>query len=186
MNKNARTSRRVYSLTCSAVCLALCLTLPFLTGQIPQIGKALSPMHIPVFLCGFLCGWPYAMLTGFVAPLLRNLLFQMPAMPGAIAMAFELSTYGLLTSVLYRKLPKGRIFLYVTLLSAMVGGRVVWGIARYVIAGLSGSEFPFSAFLSGAVTTAVPGIILHILLVPALVIALDRNGFLNRDEVPAP
>ena len=42
------------SLIYAALCLALCLYLPFLTGQIPQIGKALSPMHIPVLLCGFL------------------------------------------------------------------------------------------------------------------------------------
>lgn len=177
------TRKQTRQLTFSAVCLALCLALPFLTGQIPQIGQALSPMHIPVFLCGFFCGWPYAALTGFVAPLLRSLLFQMPAMmPGAVAMAFELATYGFLTSVLYRKLPKTMPFLYVTLLSAMAGGRIIWGMARFSLAGLTGSEFPFSAFLAGAVTNAIPGIILHIVLVPVLVAALDRAGFLNHDE----
>ena len=94
------------SLIYAALCLALCLYLPFLTGQIPQIGKALSPMHIPVLLCGFLCGWPYALAVGFIAPFLRFLLFHMPEMPMGIAMAFELAAYGLLASLLYRALPK--------------------------------------------------------------------------------
>ena len=179
---NVWTRGQLQRLTCAAVCLALCLALPFLTGQIPQIGQALSPMHIPVFLCGFLCGWPYAAVVGFIAPLLRNVLFAMPAMPNAIAMAFELAAYGFLTGFLYRKFPKTAPFLYVTLLSAMVGGRLVWGAARFALAGLNGSAFPFSAFLASAVTNAVPGIILHIVLVPALVAALDRAGFLTRDD----
>ena len=175
---NARAKRQSQRLTCAAVCLALCLALPFLTGQIPQIGQALSPMHIPVFLCGFLCGAPDAALIGFVAPLLRNALFAMPAMPGAIAMAFELATYGFVTGFLYKKLPKKTPSLYAALLSAMVAGRLVWGAARFVLAGLNGSSFPFSAFLAGAVTNAVPGIILHIVLVPAVAAALHRAGFL--------
>ena len=95
------------SLVYAAVCLALALVLPFLTGQIPQIGQMLSPMHIPVFLCGFLCGWQWGLLVGFVAPILRSLLFGMPAIfPNACAMAFELATYGLLTGLLYDLLPR--------------------------------------------------------------------------------
>ncbi len=172
----------IRKLTYSAVCLALCLVLPFLTGQIPRIGQALSPMHIPVFLCGFLCGWPYAALTGFIAPLLRNLLFQMPPMPGALAMAFELAAYGFLTGILYRVFPRKLIYIYITLLSAMIGGRLVWGAARFVLAGLSGSAFPFSAFLAGAVTNAIPGIILHIILIPAIVAALDRAGLIPHES----
>lgn len=178
-SKHPMTRKQIRQLTTSAVCLALCMVLPFVTGHIPQIGKALSPMHIPVFLCGFLCEWPYAVLTAFIAPLLRNLLFNMPAMPGAFAMAFELATYGLVASVLYRKLPKTTPYIYVTLLCGMVAGRLVWGAARFVLAGLSGSTFPFSAFLAGAVTNAIPGIILHIVLIPALALALKRAGILR-------
>ena len=118
------------SLIYAALCLALCLYLPFLTGQIPQIGKALSPMHIPVLLCGFLCGWPYALAVGFIAPFLRFLLFHMPEMPMGISMAFELAAYGLLASLLYRALPKKPGNVYVSLIGAMLGGRIVWGVAR--------------------------------------------------------
>ena len=88
-------SKHVKRLVYAAICLALCMVLPFLTGQIPQIGQALSPMHIPVFLCGFLCGWPWGMAVGLIGPILRSLMFGMPKMfPGAIAMTFELATYG--------------------------------------------------------------------------------------------
>ena len=172
------TKKLVYA----AVCLALCLVLPFLTGQIPQIGQALSPMHIPVFLCGFLCGWPWALVVGAIAPLLRSLLFHMPAMyPQAVGMAFELATYGLVSGLLYKLLPKKTPYIYVTLIAAMLCGRVVWGLARYVMAGLSGSSFPWSAFVAGAFTNAIPGLILHIVLVPVLVIALKRAKLLLND-----
>lgn len=159
----------------SALFLALALVLPFLTGQIPTIGKALSPMHIPVMLCGFLCGPLWGAAVGAVAPLLRSVLFGMPAMfPGGVAMTFELATYGVLSGWLYRLLPRKPWSIYVSLLVAMLGGRLVWGAARFVLAGLSGSEFPFSAFLAGAVTGAVPGIVLHIVLIPLLVMGLER------------
>ena len=159
----------------SALFLALALVLPFLTGQIPTIGKALSPMHIPVMLCGFLCGPLWGAAVGAVAPLLRSVLFGMPAMfPGGVAMTFELTAYGILSGWLYRLLPRKPWSVYVSLLVAMVCGRLVWGAARFALAGLSGSEFPFSAFLAGAVTGAIPGIVLHIVLIPLLVMGLER------------
>lgn len=162
-------------LTYAALCLALAMVLPFLTGQIPQIGQALSPMHIPVFLCGFLCGWPWGLAVGFIAPLLRSALFGMPAFfPSACAMAFELATYGFLSGLLYKLLPKKTGYIYVTLLISMIGGRIVWGVARYIFAGVQGSDFTFAAFLAGAVTNAIPGIILHIVLVPLIIVALKR------------
>ena len=162
-------------LTYAALCLALALVLPLLTGQIPQIGQALSPMHIPVFLCGFLCGWPWGLVIGLIAPLLRSLLFGMPVFfPGACAMAFELAAYGFLSGLMYRLLPKKTGYIYAALLIAMVGGRIVWGVARYIFAGIQGTAFTFAAFIAGAVTNAIPGIILHIVLVPLIVLALKR------------
>ena len=172
---NKSTRKLVYA----AACLALALVLPFLTGQIPTIGKMLSPMHIPVFLCAFLCGWPWGLLVGFVAPLLRSLLFGMPAFfPGACAMAFELATYGCLSGLLYRLLPRRKSSVYAALLLSMVAGRVVWGLARYIFAGLQGSSFPFSAFIAGAVTNAIPGIVLHIVLIPLIIFALERSDMI--------
>ena len=177
-----KTSLQVRRLTYAALFLALALVLPFLTGQIPQIGSMLSPMHIPVLLCGFLCGWPWGLAVGFIAPLLRSVIFGMPVMfPGAVAMAFELAVYGSLAGYLRRKLPGTRPMIYAVLVISMIAGRVVWGVVRYLLAGLSGSAFTWQMFLSGAITSALPGIALHLILIPLLVIALERAGLsLNR------
>ena len=156
----------------SAMCLALCLVLPFLTGQIPQVGSMLLPMHIPVLLCGFLCGGGWGAAVGFTAPLLRHVLFSMPPAPGCYSMAFELAVYGLVVGLLYKRLGKGVRSIYISLICAMVAGRVVWGVAQVAILGLS--SFPFSVFVAGAVTSAIPGILLQLVLIPLLVGALDK------------
>ena len=160
----------------SAMCLALCLVLPFLTGQIPEIGSMLLPMHIPVLLCGFLCGGGWGAAVGFTAPLLRHLIFSMPPMPGCISMAFELAVYGLVTGLLYKRLGRGAKNIYLSLLCAMAAGRLVWGAVQMVIMGLNGGSFPFSAFVAGAFTSAIPGIVLQLVLIPVLVRALDKAG----------
>lgn len=167
----------------SAVCLALAMILPFLTGQVPQIGSMLSPMHIPVFLCGFLCGWPYGLLVGLIAPPLRFLIFGMPPIfPTGVAMAFELATYGALSGILYRILPKKIPNIYLTLILSMIGGRIVWGIVQFVLANLQNTTFLFSAFIAGAITKALPGIVLHILLIPILIIALRKANLILNHE----
>lgn len=159
----------------AALFMALCMVLPLLTGQIPQIGSALSPMHIPVLLCGFVCGWGYGTVVGLIAPILRGAIFGMPTLfPTGIAMAFELAAYGLLSGLLYRILPHKRIYLYISLVVAMLAGRVVWGITRVLLAGLGGSPFTYAMFISGAFVNAIPGIICHILLIPLIVMALER------------
>ena len=160
----------------SGVCLALCLLLPFLTGQIPQIGSMLSPMHIPVLICGFTCGWPYGLIVGLIAPILRSLLFGMPPLfPTATAMAFELAAYGSISGLLYKILPKRMIFLYTSLVGAMLLGRIIWGIAMIILMGITGGAFTFQAFLAGAFTNAIPGIICHVLIIPPIVLGLKKS-----------
>ncbi len=103
-----------------------------------------APMHIPVLLCGLVCGWQYGAAVGFVAPLLRSVLFGMPPMyPVAIAMAFELLTYGLVIGLVYRRMAqKGAAGVYAALLTAMAAGRLVWGVAEVVLLGLGGKALP--------------------------------------------
>lgn len=174
--------KSIRKITYAAICLALALVLPFLTGQIQQIGNALSPMHIPVLLCGFLCGWPYGLIVGFIAPLLRFVLFGMPVlMPIGAAMAFELAAYGFVSGILYKKLPKTNLSIYASLIIAMIAGRIVWGAARFTLAGFQATEFPFSAFIAGAVLNAIPGIILHIILIPIIVMALKNANLVLND-----
>ena len=171
------TSIHIRKLTYSALFLALAMVLPFITGQIPEIGSMLCPMHIPALLCGFLCGWPWGLTVGFIAPLLRSVVFGMPAMfPGAVAMAFELAVYGAVSGLLYRLFPRNKQSIYVTLIISMIAGRIVWGIVRLALAGLSGKSFTWALFFAGAFTNALPGIILHIILIPILIIVMDRAG----------
>ena len=168
---------KVYKMVLSALFLALAFVLPFLTGQIPEIGSMLCPMHIPVLLCGFLCGWPWGLAVGFIAPLLRSLTLGMPPMfPTALCMAFELAAYGAFAGLLYRLLPRNKSSVYVALVGSMILGRIVWGSAMYVCMGIQGSPFGFPAFLAGAVTNAIPGIIVQIILVPILVILLSHES----------
>lgn len=167
-------------LVLSGLFIALGLLLPFLTGQIPQIGNMLSPMHIPVFLCGLICGAPWGAVVGLILPPLRFLLFQMPPLyPIGVAMAFEMATYGLVCGLLYKRLSHNLKGIYVSLIAAMVSGRVVWGIVRAVLAGIAGTPFGMQAFLAGAITTAIPGIILHLILVPLIVEGLRRAKILK-------
>ena len=181
MNQNLK--KLIYA----ALCLALCMVLPLLTGQIPQIGNMLCPMHIPVLLCGFLCGWPWGLAVGAIAPILRSLLWGMPPMyPTAVAMAFELATYGAVSGLLYRLLPKKPWSVYVALIVAMLVGRVVWGIAQYLLLGMQGKPFTLSAFLAGAFVNAWPGILLQIVLIPLIIFALDKAGLVLNSRTPRP
>ena len=167
----------------AALCLALCMVLPLLVGQIPTIGKMLSPMHIPVFLCGMLCGWQW----GLVAPVLRSLLFGMPAMyPDAVVMALELAAYGAIAGALYRALPRKPWSVFVALIAAMLLGRVVWGVAKWALLGLAGNAFTFDMFLAGGFIKAWPGILLQLVLIPAIVFALGKAGFIDSGEKPLP
>ena len=170
-----KTRNEIKKLTLSAMFLALAFVLPFLTGQIPQIGSMLCPMHIPVLLCGFFCGAPWGLGVGFVAPLLRSFVLGMPPMfPTAFCMAFELAAYGFVAGWLHRKLPKKKISVYVSLLSAMIVGRLLWGMVMFICMGLKAEAFGWSAFLAASVLNAVPGIVLQVVLVPLLVITLEK------------
>ena len=172
MNTN---SIRIQKLVLAAVCLALCMVLPFLTGQIPEVGSMLCPMHIPVLLCGFLCGPAWAGVVGATAPLLRFALFGMPPLfPTGVAMCLELAVYGVVSGILYRKLPRKAGNVYLALIAAMLCGRIAWGVVRVILSGVTGAAFSWAAFMSGAFTSAVPGMILHIVVIPVVVLALER------------
>lgn len=166
----------IKNLTLSAMFLSFGLVLPFLTGQIPAVGNMLLPMHIPVLLCGLLCGWQCGFAVGFVLPILRSFLFSMPPMfPTAISMAFELATYGFVIGFLYERSKWHCIVsLYRCMLISMLAGRAVWGIVQMLLLGVGKDSFTFSAFLAGAFLNALPGIVLQLVLIPAIMLALRR------------
>lgn len=169
------------NLALAAMFLALAFVMPFLTGQIPQIGSMLCPMHIPVILCGYFCGAPWGFVIGAVAPLLRSVTLGMPPLfPKAFAMAFELAVYGFMSGVLYRVLPKKKINIYVSLVLSMIAGRLVWGAVQFCCMGLDATKFGFSAFWAGAVVNALPGIVLQIVIIPIIVMLFEKTKIINK------
>ncbi len=177
-------NKRLFRLVLSAMFLGLGLVLPFLTGQIRQIGNMLLPMHIPVMLCGLICGCPYGLAVGFVMPLMRSALFGMPVMyPNAAAMAFELAAYGFIIGFLFSHARWQCIkSLYRCLISAMLGGRLVWGVAQCFLLGLGANGFGLQAFWAGAFLNAIPGIVLQLILIPAIMLALDKTHLVPMKE----
>ncbi len=164
------------NLVLTAMFFGIGLILPFITGQIPTIGKMMLPMHIPVFLCGLICGWQYGLVLGIILPLIRSVLFLMPVMyPSAISMAFELATYGFTVGFLYSHIKRQCIkSLYVCMLISMISGRLVAGVVKTILLGLQNKPYTFASFISSSLLGAVPGIIVQLILIPAIMIALNR------------
>lgn len=172
----------IRTMVLAAMFLAIAYVLPFFTGQIPRIGSMLCPMHIPVLLCGFVCGWHWGLAVGFIAPLLRSVTLGMPPLfPTAVCMAFELAAYGAVAGFLYKKFPKKKLSVYGSLLIAMLAGRLVWGIAMYICMGMNGGSFGLSAFWAGAITNAIPGIMVQLAVIPILVIVSDKAKFAKEE-----
>lgn len=184
-------SRGIKKLVLSAMFMAIGLVLPFITGQIQQIGNMLLPMHIPVLFCGLICGWQYGAVVGFVLPLLRYALFGMPPIfPTGVSMSFELAVYGAVIGLIMQQLSKrnttdsGKNYvrnLYLALIGAMLAGRIVWGLVRFILARATMQPFTMEMFMAGAFLTAIPGIIVQLILIPGIMVALKRVGVLNAD-----
>ena len=168
---------KTQTLVLAAFFLALGLVLPSLTGAIKEIGDSLLPMHLVVMLCGAICGWKYGLLVGAVLPFLRSLLFSMPPLyPNAVWMAAELATYGLVIGILYACLGgNSKLRIFISLICSMIAGRIVWGITKAALLGIAGKPFGIEAFIIGGFVDAIPGIILQLILVPSIVILIDKS-----------
>ncbi|MCM1193217.1 MAG: ECF transporter S component [Butyrivibrio sp.] len=171
-------NEKVKKLTLSAMFMAVGMILPFFTGQIPQIGNMLLPMHIPVLLCGLICGWQYGLAVGFILPLFRHVVFGMPVLiPAGAAMAVELAVYGSVVGFLYSHSKWQCVrALYRCLITAMLAGRVAWAAMRLGLTLVTGEPFTFQMFLAGGFTNAIPGIIIQLVLIPLVMVALNKTG----------
>ena len=170
MNRHSKTVKLVLS----ALFLALAYVLPFLTGQIQQIGKMLCPMHIPVLLCGFICGWPYGLLCGLMGPALSSLLTGMPPAPMLPSMMVECAVYGAVSGIMLKLVRTGRLTadLYIALITAMLAGRIVSGIAKALI---FSPGITMGVWLTASFVTALPGIIVQLIAIPLLVSLLMKT-----------
>ncbi len=169
--------RATYKLVLAALFMSIGLVLPFLTGQVPQMGNMLLPMHLPVFLCAFICGWQYGGAVGLILPVLRSFVFGMPVLyPNAISMAVELAVYGVVAGLIYEMVKKRNVAaIYAAMLPAMILGRVAWGIAQLILLGISHNTFTWQMFMAGAFLNAIPGIVLQVILVPSIMSLLHMT-----------
>ena len=164
-------------MTLTALSVALCVVLPMAFHMIPNAGQVMLPMHIPVLLCGLVCGWQYGFLCGILGPLVSSVLTGMP--PAAIlpGMMVECGMYGCVGGLMMERIRTGSLYrdLYICLSVAMLAGRVISGVVKALILtpGLS-----FTAWATASFITALPGILVQLILLPTLIVALTRAGLI--------
>ena len=159
----------------TAVCMALCVVLPMAVHSVPNGGTLLSPMHLPVLLCGLICGWPYGLACGLIGPLLSSMVSGMPPMgPILYGMVIELAVYGLITGLLMQLVHTGKVIadLYISLIAAMLAGRIAGGLAKALV--FSAGSYTLKAWATAYFVSSLPGILIQLLLLPVLYMALQR------------
>ncbi|MEA5058690.1 MAG: ECF transporter S component [Clostridia bacterium] len=173
---NSTPTRR---LSTAALCLAMAVLLPQFFHAIPNFGSIFLPMHLPVLLCGFICGWKYGLLCGMFAPVLSFLLAGMPGAMILPGMVCELAVYGLVTGLLFPRMHTQSWIadIYFSLLPAMLLGRVFLGLTNGLV--FLAGQYTFQVFLAGAFVTALPGILVQLVLTPALLFALKKANLLQ-------
>ena len=162
----------------TALCVALCVVLPMALHAIPKGGVLFSPMHLPVLLCGLVCGAPSGLICGILGPFISSMLTGMPAFGYMPIMMIELGLYGLISGLVMQLLRSGKLVidLYAALIIAMLGGRVITGILRALI--FAGGSYSWSAWAAGYFVSCLPGIILQLILLPTIYVALERAHLL--------
>ena len=168
-----KTRSSIRNMTMAAVCVALCVVLPIAFHSIPDAGSVFLPMHIPVLICGMICGWPYGLLCGLMGPLVSSALTGMPPIAFLPAMMVECGTYGLVSGLMLKYVHTQRTYadLYIALVTAMIAGRIVSGIAKALIftPGLA-----LSAWVTASFVTALPGILIQLIFLPSVVCTLMK------------
>lgn len=168
-----RTKNSIKNMTMAAVCVALCVVLPIAFHSIPDAGSVFLPMHIPVLICGMICGWPYGFLCGLVGPLLSSALTGMPPIAFLPGMMVECAAYGMVSGLMLKYVHTKSTYadLYIALITAMIAGRVISGIAKALIftPGLA-----MSAWITASFVTALPGILIQLVFLPSVVFTLMK------------
>ena len=168
----------VKKITICAICIALCTVMPIAFHALGPVSSVLSPMHIPVLLCGLVCGWPYGAFCGIAGPVISGMITSMPPAAALVHMVPELCVYGLVCGLLMKLLRTGKLYadLYCALVPAMLLGRVAGGVARTLFLLGGGETYTLALWAGAYLVEALPGIVLHLILVPALALALKRAG----------
>lgn len=177
-----KTTTKTNKIVISGICVALCVVLPIAFHAVPGLGSTFSPMHIPVLLCGLVCGAPYGLLCGIIGPVLSSFLTGMPMMAYLPGMVVELAVYGFMAGLILGMLRKGKLYmrLYVSLILSMILGRIAAGAVQALI--FSVGEYSMEMWMGSYFIGAWPAIILHLVLVPAVVIALEKAKLIHIND----
>lgn len=164
----------------TGLCAALCVVLPIAFHAVPNAGAVFLPMHIPVLLCGLICGWPFGLVCGLIGPFLSNLMTGMPPAAMMPSMLVELAVYGMVAGVVISLVRLGNLYrdLYVSLAGAMLVGRVAAGLARAFI--FMAGKYSMTAWVTAYLVTGLPGIVIQLVLIPSLIVALERAKAIPR------
>ena len=171
--------RPIKKLTLTSVCAALCVVLPIAFHSIPNAGSIFLPIHIPVLICGMICGWPYGLVCGLLGPLMSSVLTGMPPAAYLPPMMVECATYGAATGLLLKFVRTRSLTadLYISLIGAMLLGRVVSGVAKALI---FSPGMAMGMWITSGFVTALPGIIIQLILIPQVVRILMKAKHLPR------
>jgi thiamine transporter ThiT len=158
----------------TAVCIALCVVLPMAFHSVQNAGSIFLPMHIPVLLCGLICGWPFGLLCGLAGPLLSSLITGMPPMGYLPAMLIELAVYGLVSGLMMQLVRTKKVYadLYISLVIALLAGRIIAGIAKALI--FAAGSYSMTAWVTSYFVTSLPGLAIQLVLIPSIVFALMK------------
>ena len=170
---------RTRKIISAAVCVALCVVLPIALHMIPNAGSLISPMHIPVFLCGIICGPFWGLCCGIIGPVLSSVITQMPPMAILPSMMVELAAYGLVSGLMMKLVHTGKYIadVYISLTVSMIFGRIIAGFARALI--FSYGSYTFSLWVSSYFVGTLPAIAVHLIVVPIIVAALKKSGVIS-------
>ena len=172
---------QIKQLCICAICIALCYVLPVAFHTL-SLGSVFSPLHIPVLLCGLVCGGFYGAVCGIAGPVLSSVLSGMPPAMALVSMIPELMAYGLVTGVMMKLVRTGKLLpdLYISLIIAMILGRIVGGVAKALFISLmaTGEVYGLTIWATSYFAGSLPGIALHLILLPALFVLLVRARIL--------
>ncbi len=176
--------KEIVKITIATILLALGWVLPFITAQNGELGNMFNLIHIPTLITGFVLGPLYGLVIGFITPITRSLLFGMPPLyPMAFSMAFEMATYGLISGLLlyiFKKNIKTIVSIYLSLVIALICGKVVWGISRVIFGYFGANQITFKIFIIDSFVKSFPGTIIQLILIPTIYFAVKKLSFLGQ------
>ncbi len=170
---------KILKLIISSLCIAAGIVLPVAFHAIPNAGSVFLPMHIPVLLCGLICGPFYGFACGILTSLLSCLLTGMPPVAFLPGMLCELAVYGFVSGILFSvvKTKNRQVNTFISLIGAMLSGRLIGGILNAFI--FSVGKYTMQIWLTSSFVTALPGIIAQLIFIPVIIFALQRAKLID-------